>query len=117
MRKLKRSGCEVFPLVLKYRWFDMIALGQKKEEYRDPSKYWRTRFDNWQKRARASGGPMVVEFRRGHAARAQRAAFLLADMFLRAAYRFEHPDWGEPCGEHFVLRLGERVMLEEGGEE
>lgn len=30
-------------LVLKGKWFDMIASGEKKEEYRDLSPYWRKR--------------------------------------------------------------------------
>ena len=99
-------------LVLKGKWFDMIALGQKKEEYRDVTKYWQTRIHNWHERARMAGMPMVMEFRLGYAARAQRTAFLLAGGFgVRGKFRFPHPDWGEPNEKHFVLPLGERVKL------
>lgn len=115
MKRLKRSECSILPLVLKRRWFEMVALGQKKEEYRDCSDYWKTWFENWFARSNFGALPMVVEFRLGYAARAQRTAFLLNSFLIRAAYRFEHPDWGEPQGQHYVLRLGERVALE-GGE-
>lgn len=112
MKTLERSKCAILPLVLKKRWFDMIALGQKKEEYRDVTKYWQTRIHNWHERARMAGMPMVMEFRLGYAARAQRTAFLLAGGFgVRGKFRFPHPDWGEPNEKHFVLPLGERVKL------
>lgn len=111
MRKLKRSECCILPLVLTGKWFEMISLGQKKEEYRDYTHYWVSRIGNWSRRAEYYGRPLVVEFRLGYAARTQRTAFLLDSMFLRGANRFLHPDWGEPQGLHFVLELGERVEL------
>lgn len=33
-------------LTLKKKWFDMIASGEKKEEYREIKPYWATRFSN-----------------------------------------------------------------------
>lgn len=113
MIRLDRSKCAVFPLVLKKRWFDMIALGQKKEEYRDCTDYWETRIVNWQKAAEAAGVPRVIEFRLGYATRARRTAFLAGAVEIRDGYRFMHPDWGEPCERHYVLALGERVTLKE----
>jgi len=113
MRKLKRSRCAILPLVLKGKWFDMIALGQKKEEYRDYTKYWETRIWNWMKQADLSGFPLVVEFRLGYATRARRTAFLVDKygLFVRAINQFVHPDWGEPQEEHWVICLGERVQV------
>lgn len=32
-------------LPIKKKWFDMILLGQKKEEYREIKPYWTTRFE------------------------------------------------------------------------
>lgn len=115
MRRLKRSECVVLPLVLKKRWFDLVATGQKKEEYRDFTEYWHVRLRNLLDRSYAGGVPPVVEFRLGYAAHARRTAFLVDGVHFRALYRFEHPDWGEPCRMHYVVRLGERVVLE-GGE-
>lgn len=40
MIKLKRSQCSILPLVLKGKWYDMIATGEKKEEYRADTQYW-----------------------------------------------------------------------------
>ena len=111
MRKLKRSECAVLPLVLKRRWFDLVATGQKREEYRDHTHYWATRIGNWFDRADREGLPLVVEFRLGYAARAQRTAFLLDRLYIRDAYCSPHPDWGEPCWAHYALGLGERVVL------
>jgi hypothetical protein len=33
----------VLHLTLKKKWFDMIASGEKKEEYREDKEYWRRR--------------------------------------------------------------------------
>lgn len=37
-------------LPIKKKWFDMIASGEKKEEYREIKPYWKTRFLNELKR-------------------------------------------------------------------
>lgn len=34
-------------LSVKKKWFDMIASGEKKEEYREDKGYWRARFAEW----------------------------------------------------------------------
>lgn len=115
MIRLKRSECAVLPLVLKKRWFDLVATGQKKEEYRDYTRYWIVRINNWFRKSEELGLPQVVEFRLGYDARAQRTAFMLECLLIRRPNSFLHPDWGEPCGEHYVIGLGERVVLE-GGE-
>jgi hypothetical protein len=33
MKQLKRSECAILPLVLKGKWYDMIASGEKREEF------------------------------------------------------------------------------------
>lgn len=118
MIRLARSKCAVLPLVLKKRWFDMIALGQKKEEYRDCTDYWETRILNWMEGAQLFNLPAVIEFRLGYATRARRTAFLLGEAgpTIRKINRFMHPDWGEPQCAHWVLPLGERVVLKEDAE-
>ena len=47
MEKLNRSDCVVFPLVLKRKWYDMIASGEKTEEYRDMTPRYDARFRNF----------------------------------------------------------------------
>jgi len=118
MITLERSKCSILPLVLKKRWFDMVALGQKKEEYRDCTDYWETRIANWLEGAQLFNLPAVIEFRLGYATRARRTAFLLGGPWpiIRNVNRFMHPDWGEPQERHYVLPLGERVVLQEESE-
>lgn len=110
MRRLKRSECAVLPLVLKGRWYDMIARGEKHEEYRDYGEYWSQRVDAWFARSRSRW--QVVEFRRGYAANAPRMAFIVEKVRLRDVAVFR--DWGEQNGMHFAIYLGERVELTDG---
>ena len=109
MRKLKRSECAVLTLVLKGKWYDMIASGKKLEEYRGWKPYWVKRINKWCN----SPGVMVVAFSRG---------YRRADMFFMAhvlnhglLYKREypHPEWGEPNDLHYVIILEERVELED----
>ena len=117
MRTLKREDCAVLTLVLKGRWYDMIASGEKKEEYRDATRYWETRLRNWTRRIYIECKLPVVEFRCGYASCAPRMAFLVEKRvfgywtFLHAG-TVRHSEWGEPDTQHYVISLGERVVLE-----
>ena len=122
--ELKRSKCSILPLVLKGKWFDMIASGDKCEEYRLPTLYWRKRLHNWDRKFTESTTP-IVEFRRGYAKDAPRMAFWCMGIettsglmpYAYVAYpadRCLHPEWGEPRGLHFVIFLGGRIELEGG---
>lgn len=116
---LKRSKCgAILPLVLKGRWYDMIARGEKREEYRLATKYWRTRLHNWDVKAASP----VVEFRRGYARNAPRMAFwcmALSTVCGMQPYahvdatvdKTRHPEWGEPEEAHYFIKLGGRVDL------
>lgn len=105
MRKLKRSECVVLPLVLKGKWYDMIACGEKLEEYRDEGKYWNKRIGNWSNKQ----GLHVVEFRRGYGKNAPRMWFTVGDVFFRTgAHTYT---WGEPTYPHYAIVLKERVEL------
>lgn len=114
---LARIEAAVLPLVLEGRWFDLIASGEKREEYRAATKYWRVRLHNWDRKVCAVVPP-VVEFRRGYAKDAPRLAFWCMGLetssgILCYAYSDaqRHPEWGEPRGPHFVIQLGGRVEL------
>jgi len=117
--QLHRRECAIFPLVLKGEWFDMIATGEKREEYRSATDYWFKRLENWD---RSPGGTPVVEFRRGYAKHAPRMAFWCFGqstasgmktyaLIDRDTDKLRHPEWGEPEGAHFVIRLGGRIKL------
>ena len=121
MIELERSQCAVLPLVLKGKWFDMIASGKKHEEYRLTTDYWRKRLHNWDRRYRPQMTP-VVEFRHGYAKDAPRMAFWCLGCetvsgLMPYAYvtptsgKRLHPEWGEPTEPHFVILLGDRVTL------
>lgn len=107
MRTLRRSECAILPLVLKGKWFDMIASGKKREEYRDATWYWDVRIHNWLAQKKVH----VVEFRRGYAKNAPRMSFKRADIFSR--WIAHTHTWGEPNGvPHYAIALGERINLE-----
>ena len=117
--KLPRSQCSILPLVLKGKWFDMIASGEKHEEYRLPTLYWRKRLHNWDRKFTESTTP-IVEFRRGYAKDAPRMAFWCKGIetvsgLMPYAYvehpadRCLHPEWGEPDEPHYFIELGGRV--------
>lgn len=104
MKQLKRSQCSVLPLVLKGKWYDMIASGEKREEYRANTPYWHRRLSNW-----VLNFPehLVIAFSRG---------YRKPDLFIEASginiYLNQlHPDWGEPTGSHYVIVLKRRVQL------
>ncbi len=120
MRRLKRKHCAVLRLVLKKPWYDMIASGEKREEYRDATRYWTRRIRNVAKKAmELIGGkgklPVVIAFSCG---------YTKADMFFECdgiTRHFEYSvrctsprmAWGEPDTSHYVIKLGERVELED----
>lgn len=143
--KIKKDRCLLFPLVLKGKWYDLIASGEKKEEYPDNIGHWKPRIDKFQRRCAAAlvdlhgkglnGRPIaVVAFSRGYRKPAMffSVRFNLADRDWRevngadksefwaaAAIRGYalHPEWGEPDGDHYVFTLGEKVefMDNQGG--
>lgn len=116
-----RDRCAILSLVLKGEWYDMIEHGVKREEYRDATKYWRTRFNNWDAKFTAHNTP-VVEFRRGYQPNAPRMAFWTLGIeaacgMMPYAYvddqtdKPRHPEWGEPTTPHLFIALGGRVKL------
>jgi len=107
MRRLKRSECCILPLVLKRKWYEMIASGEKLEEYRDATPYWETRINNWANDGRCC----VIEFRNGYARNAPRMVYEACLQWMWC--ESEHPDWGEPDDPHYVIALGERIILED----
>lgn len=115
MRELKRSECAVLPLVLKGKWYSMIASGEKKEEYRESKPYWEKRIRRWrsaQSLGREGIGKnklLVVGFSLGY--RAMDMFFLAHTIEVREDSA--HPEWGEPETPHYSISLGERVELED----
>lgn len=121
MVKLKRSECSVLTLVLKRRWYEMIASGEKREEYRSCGDYWRNRIQRWIDNSFPYGGAnalsilsgdmktTVVAFSLGYR---KPDMFFIAEKLLGPSLGCDgpaHPEWGEPDGPHYVICLGDRV--------
>ncbi len=118
MKRLKRSDCSVLTLVLKRKWYDMIASGEKKEEYRDDKTFWHTRICGWKNRMIPYGmdplaipfesiKPLVVAFSCGY--RSPDVFFEVKQVFEPGVWIHErkpHPEWGEPEYPHYIIRLG-----------
>lgn len=121
MIRLLQNECAVLPLVLKRCWFDMIAAGEKKEEYRAFSPYWDVRLKNWDSKVKPNVCP-VVEFRCGYSSAAPRMMFYVLGMneppkmtIYAIRNKAQHPEWGEFKDKHFVIALGGRVEIVPGG--
>lgn len=90
---------ETLKLVLKRKWFDMIASGEKKEEYRDLTKY-------WTKRILKDYPWLMVTFYLGYAKDRPSMTFTIASITVGEG----KPEWGaESWKRYFVIKLGERI--------
>lgn len=92
-------------LTLKKKWFDMIASGEKKEEYRALKYYWWRRLTDT---TSVSGGMRkdkvfdVVIFRNGYAKNAP----TITIEFKGISIGHGKYEWGA-TGESFIIKLGE----------
>lgn len=85
-------------LVLKKKWYDMIASGEKKEEYREITDYWIKRISG--KRYK------FVTFYLGYAKNRPSMTFEMRTSLIGTGI----PQWGAEIGKkYFVLRLGSRI--------
>lgn len=105
MKEIRAEDCAILTLVLKGKWYDMIARGQKSEEYREAKPYRIKRVMHWLYDPREVH---VVAFSRG---------YRKPDMFFIACTSFNtyigsaRPDLGQPQQEHYKIHLLERVKL------
>lgn len=99
-------------LPIKQKWFDMIVSGDKQEEYRAPSEYWRKRFVSElvrQSKQRGFNG-LKVRIRAGYQKDADLAELTLS-MITTGTGR---PEWGaEPGVEYFVLHIKRVEVMKE----
>ena len=114
MKKLKKADCEVLPLVLKGKWFDMIKSGEKLEEYRTSKKVCGM-VERWWGRTVIYQKTPVVVFYHGYSKGRDSVAMLCsrsnsAPFWTETCIRLQ---WGEPGCPHIVIPLVERVELED----
>lgn len=93
----------ILQLTLKKKWFNMIASGEKTEEYREIKPY-------WNKRLRSSIGIQkwfdVVHFRNGY--RPDSPAVTV--QWINTHIGRGNPEWGAPVDKDvFIVTLGKRV--------
>lgn len=110
MMRLNRERVAVLPLVLKAKWYDMIASGDKREEYRTSKNVIR-QIERWVGRGTIEKKLLVVEFFLGYQKNRKHMAFLAELPVCRDGAK--HPEWGEPKERHYVIPiLGEMVVIE-----
>ena len=104
---------KVLYLTIKKKWFDMIASGEKKEEYRDITPHYFARLvDRYETNLRRNFSDYVYEnfdavtFINGYQPKSPR----LTVKFLGISRSEGKTEWGaEPGKKYFVIKLGERI--------
>ena len=92
--------CKTLDLTLKKKWFDLIASGEKKEEYREIKVYWTKRL--------VGKEHTHVRFRNGYARNSPVIMLELKSIIVAEG----REEWGAKKGDlYFVLKLGQRVFL------
>jgi hypothetical protein len=90
----------IIHLILKGKWYDMIKSGEKKEEYREITDYWKRRLEG--------ESVYVVIFHRGYTNKETMAIGVLGIAKGKGC-----PEWGaEPDKDYYVIRLLGRVDKE-----
>lgn len=88
------SELRILHLTLKKKWFDMIASGEKREEYREIKPYWDKRLNKEYD---------AIKFRNGYA---KDSPVMLVEL-KRALVNLGVITWGAPLGEEvYILELG-----------
>ena len=102
---------KILHLTLKKKWFDMIASGEKKEEYRGIKDYWCKRFCNkhWQSYEREILYQAInkyydaVVFRNGYSKSAREITLECLGISIGVA----RPEWSDNWqGDVFIIKLG-----------
>ena len=100
-------------LPIKGKWFDMIARGEKKEEYRDcehrqvQRAYLAASNNRWWFHTRKR----IAIFRNGYTMKSRALAVKITGFDLRGKHDVKHTEWGEPTcrRSHLVIMLGEII--------
>lgn len=86
---------DTLDLVLKHKWFDMIALGIKNEEYREDNEYWNKRLDGKEYK--------YIRFHRGY------TSTTITRTLVKKRKGLGKKDWGAPSHPVHILELGQVV--------
>lgn len=100
--KLEQMG-KTFHLNLKKKWFDMIASGEKKEEYRDNTDYWAKRLLD---KHRDGIEFDTITFSNGYS----RDRRQMVVEFVGLYFGEGKAEWGaDPETEYYIIKLGSIV--------
>ena len=109
----------VLNLPIKGKWFDMIAYGGKREEYRDCEHRQVQRAYLWAANDQWWGltKPVAI-FRNGYSMKSRAMVVDIVGFDLRGRWDVKHPEWGEPRRRrsHIVVKLGQLVGVGTYGE-
>lgn len=95
----------ILNLTIKRRWFDMIASGEKREEYRGEDN--RQVNTAWEMIANDEPVAYTMVLRNGYSMGSPALAVRVYGIILRNGDDSVHPEWGEPTDRaHFAIMLG-----------
>jgi hypothetical protein len=91
----------ILHLVLKGKWYDMIKSGEKLEEYREITPYWKKRIiDKY---------PLYVKFHRGYSNK-QTMTFGISNITIGGG----RIKWGaDPNKAYYVISIGSKILEDE----
>lgn len=102
----------ILDLSLTYHWYDMIASGVKKEEYREIKEFYIKRFQDFSKLSIHNDAFQHYDAVRFHRGQGGKTTMLVECNGIHIGHG--KPEWGAVPGEtYFVIELGE--ILEENG--
>lgn len=102
---------KILHLTLKKKWFDMIASGEKKEEYREKKDYWINRLCDFDLCLKTNSyenfkGYTEIHFRNGYSKDCPKMNIECKGIRLGEGKE----EWGaEPGKKYFVIELGEII--------
>ena len=102
-----RAKNKCLTLPIKKQWFDMIVSGEKKEEYRQLSDYWKTRFRNiglLDEEGQPTGKEADIYLRNGYFAGAPIAKVRCGLKIGRG-----RQEWGAWCFTHYYVLMIKKV--------
>lgn len=96
-------------LPIKRKWFDMICRGEKREEYREPTDYWKERLFRARGRAPENEIPdpfhlkiFPIQIRAGYRQDSPTACLMVTIQFGK----YGVPEWGaDPDKEYIIIRI------------
>lgn len=94
-------------LTLKKQWFDLIASGEKKEEYREIKPYWISRFQAWGNVFDECRDFNTVEFRNGYSKDAPTMRLECEGISTGRG----KTEWGAPSQEVYIIKLGKILSI------